>query len=131
LFLEGNEMKGLQSPAKSRAVRYFVASVSPLALVAMAGAAHAQAVDGKTAAAAGDDQAIIVTGIRGSLTKAREIKRRSEVVQDSLSACSAPTTTATRPACREKVAVCSCVACRGSAPNSTGAMCFRPTVAAA
>ncbi|HVJ01927.1 MAG TPA: hypothetical protein VM662_07060, partial [Sphingomonas sp.] len=63
-------------------------SASALALVCMSGAARAQdtsASEAQTASpdAEGDD-AIIVTGIRASLSAAQEIKRNSDTVVDAI-----------------------------------------------
>lgn len=76
-----------QSLANRRVQRMFVASVSPLALFVASGAAMAQDAPAAPAKdAASDVPGIVVTGIRSSLTRARDVKRLSEVVQDSISA---------------------------------------------
>lgn len=84
-------MKSAQSLADRRVQRMFVASVSPIALLIASGTAMAQdttTAAPATPAAAPDvkDATIVVTGIRSSLTRARDMKRLSEVVQDSISA---------------------------------------------
>ena len=76
-------MKGSRFGAAFRAQRILMTGISPMAMLVMSGAAYAQQAP---EAKADDQPAIVVTGIRGSLTKASEIKRKSEVVMDSLSA---------------------------------------------
>jgi TonB-dependent receptor len=86
-----------QSLAERRVQRMFVAGVSPIALLIASGSAMAQDVTAQAAATPAPDTTattkktddtpgIVVTGIRSSLTRARDVKRLSEVVQDSISA---------------------------------------------